>query len=160
MFNFSAMNVRNRLAADGDELVVLRFDTGLLGLVLACDLRQKQELARARRSGFWRALREFMFPVASGIALILVPPGTRLLVRDIPINRQLEWRLRGETQVAVATILTGNADSFRDAIGFSNGTIVLVGRLVEGQRVRVLSASSEEEANPSMPEFGVSVSSH
>ncbi len=101
-------------------------------------------------------MMEFLFPEELRIPSILVPPGARLLVGDIPLRRQIEWRVCGETQAAIAIMIPLDNASFGDAIGFSNGTVVLLGRFVEGQRVRVL-ASSSEEAHVSTPEFGVSV---
>jgi hypothetical protein len=154
VLKYRLLRLTNRLAADGEELVVYRFSEGPVGLASAFDLRVK--LQELNCYGFWSKLKELVLPQGSGIPAILVPPGARLLIRDIPTDRQLEWHVRGGTQNAVFTILTDEANTFRDAIGFGNGTVVLLRRLVEGQRVRVLSVSSEEEQQLT-PESGITM---
>ncbi len=42
-------------------------------------------------------------------------------------------------------IYTAAVDTFRDAVRFQNGVDVLLQRLAEGQRVRVLDLSSAED---------------
>jgi hypothetical protein len=73
-----------------------------------------------------------------------------LIVRDIPANLQFGFGLRGDYEEAVFTQLTAAVDTFRDAVRFNNGTEVLLNRLTEGQRVRVLdvSAGEEQETSP------------
>lgn len=154
MLNYRLLRLANRLAADGEELVVYRFSEGPVGLASAFDLRVK--LQELECYGFWSKLKELFLPQGSGIPAILVPPGARLLIRDIPTDRQLEWHVSGGTQKAIFTILTDEANTFRDAIGFGNGTVVLLHRLVEGQRVRVLSVSSDQEQQM-IPEFGITM---
>jgi hypothetical protein len=74
-----------------------------------------------------------------------LPPGTRLIVRDIPLNLQFECGLREDFEEAVFTQLTADVNAVRDAVRFNNGSEVLLNRFAEGQRVRVLDLSSGEE---------------
>ena len=150
------MKVSNRLAVDGEELIVHRFQDGRVGLASAFDVRVNQELRKVRCHGFWPRVKELIFPVTSEIVAVLVPPGARLMIRDISVSRQFEWRVFGETQTAVFTILTDEGNTFQDAVRFANGIIALLSRLVEGQRVRVLSVSAEEESAV-VPGFGITI---
>lgn len=132
MCDYSLMSVPNRLAVSGEELVTHRFHSGALGLTTPSQAP----------TGFWAALKSFwrMPPVPA----VCIPPGSRLMVRDIPGALQRELKV-GEceevrfTQVSVAT------NCFRDTIRFANGREVLLQRLQEGQRVTVLDVSLAEE---------------
>ena len=123
MCDYSLAYFPNRLAVEGEQLVVHRFPCGTLGL------------ASSRRT-LWQRL----FP--SGVPAVCVPPGARLLVRDIPDKLQKGLGLGSGVQEVVFTEI-GTA-GFRDAIRFSNGAELILQRLTEGQRVRVLALSSED----------------
>jgi hypothetical protein len=132
MCDYSLMSVPNRLAVNGEELVTHRFHSGALGLTTP----------RQAPAGFWAAISNFwrMPPVPA----VCIPPGSKLLVRDIPGSLQRELKVSAceevrFTQVSVAT------NCFRDTIRFSNGREVLLQRLQEGQRVSVLDISLTEE---------------
>jgi hypothetical protein len=68
-----------------------------------------------------------------------------LLIQDIPANLQRECGIHKDVEEAVFTQITAAANSFRDAVRFPSGLEVLLQRFGEGQRVRVLNASSAEE---------------
>jgi len=63
-------------------------------------------------------------------------------VRDIPDKLQKSLGLGSGVQEVVFTEI-GTA-GFRDAIRFPNGAELILQRLTEGQRVRVLALSSED----------------
>lgn len=65
------------------------------------------------------------------------------MLRDIPEKLQKSLRLESGVQEVVFTQI-GTA-GFRDAIRFPNGAELLLQRLTEGQRVRVLALSSEDQ---------------
>src|SRR5436305_14441711 len=89
MCDYSLMNVPNRLAREGEELVAYRFPTGSLGLASPCDL-QRIAAAPARR-GIWQRLRELRNPPKpESVPAVCVPPGARLRLADIPAKLQLE----------------------------------------------------------------------
>lgn len=73
------------------------------------------------------------------------------MLRDISASLQKELDLPGDAEEVVFT-QTGAGIGFRDAIRFSNGREILLQRLSENQRVRVLSLSSVEEPVPEMEE--------
>jgi hypothetical protein len=127
MCDYSLMGVPNRLATEGEELIVHRFATGSIGLT-----------ASAAKRGFWQTIKELFGDGESQQAVaVCVPPGARLLLRDIPIDLQ---RRCGASRVEEVTFtqLSAKENTHRDAIRLDNGTEILLQQLREGQRVRIL----------------------
>ena len=147
MCDYSLMAIPNRLAVSGENLVVHRFEAGaVVGLASDCDLRKRREHRRVQPHAFWPRLKDFFNPPdAPAIPAICIPPGARLLVQDLPARLQQEFGFHEQTEEAVFTQITAAANTFRDAIRFQNGVEVLLQRLAEGQRVRVLDLSSTED---------------
>ena len=73
MCDYSLAGLPNRLAVEGDQLVVHRFSTGAMGLAPLCP-----------------SLKQFLFP--SSTPAVCVPPGARLRLRDLP--GYLQFRLQ------------------------------------------------------------------
>ena len=128
MCEYSLAYFPSRLAVEGELLVVRRFPCGTMGLTAA------------RRS-----LKQMLFPGAT--CAVCVPPGARLLLRDIPESLQRRFRIRPAEEV---TFVQQSAEAFtyRDAVRFSNGREVLLQRLEKGLRVRVLSLDLAEDEPP------------
>ena len=146
MCDYSLMAIPNRLAVSGEELIVHRFEAESVGLASASDLRRRQECTNARRQGFWSRLMDFFNPPdIQSIPAVCIPPGARLLIRDIPAKLQHECGFQKEVAQAMFTQITAAVNAFRDAVRFQNGVEVLLQKLDEGQRVRVLDLSSAEE---------------
>jgi len=120
MCDYSLMGLPTRLAAERENLVVHRFSTGTIGLASPLDLT-----TRGR----------------DGAPAVCIPPGTHLLLRDIPLL--LRWRLRvdGEEEVTF-TQITAEANTHRDAVRFADGREIRLQELSVGQRVRVLGIPS------------------
>jgi hypothetical protein len=146
MCDYSLMAIPNRLAVSGEELIVHRFETGSVGLASAFDLPKRQEYRKVQCHVFWPRLKEFFNPPDTpAIPAVCIPPGARLLVRDIPAELQRECGFQKDVEKADFTQITAAVNTFRDAVRFQNGTEVLLQRFAEGQRVRVLTLSSAEE---------------
>ncbi|HEX5482199.1 MAG TPA: hypothetical protein VFZ08_06190, partial [Terriglobia bacterium] len=62
MCDYSLMCVPNRLAKEGEDLVMHRFPTGSLGFASPSDLYRVVDPAKAQERGFWRALKSFFSP--------------------------------------------------------------------------------------------------
>jgi len=140
------MAIPNRLAVSGEELVTHRFEAGAVGLASALDLRNGQDSRNVQSCGFWSTIKAFFrSPDAQSIPAVCVPPGARLLVRDIPARLQHECGFQDEVKEAVFTQMTAVENTFRDAVRFKNGVEVLLQRFDEGQRMCVLELSSAEE---------------
>lgn len=71
-----------------------------------------------------------------------LPPGARLLLRDIPKRAQRELGVSG-TEVVIFVETTAEVNTYRDAIQFKNGRRMLLQVLREGQRATVLSLGPE-----------------
>ena len=145
MCDYSLVAFPSRLAVAGDELVVRRFDAKSLGLAAAFNVRPVQERRNSSNQGFWARLR-ILFHRSSDnpILAVCIPPGARLLIRGISARLQCECGFREELAEAVFTQISADVNSFRDAVRFQNGVVVLLQRLHEGQSVRVLDLSSAE----------------
>jgi len=68
-----------------------------------------------------------------------------LLVRDIPARLRHECGFLKPAQEGLFTQISAIEHTYRDAVRFQNGVVVLLQRLTEGQRVRVLDLSSAED---------------
>jgi hypothetical protein len=128
MCDYSLMGLPSRLAADGEELVVHRFSTGTIGLASPADLA-----AMGR----------------SGAPAVCIPPGAKLLLRDIPFLLRRKLRL-GVTEEVTFTQITAEPNTHRDAVRFACAREIRLQELSEGQRVRVLAVSSED-TTPMVP---------
>jgi hypothetical protein len=130
---------------------------GSMGLASLADIQYAQQPEEQPRSTkFTEKLKRWLFPPAPRqCPAVCVPPGARLLVRDIPDKLQKTLRLESGVQEVVFTQI--GAAGFRDAIRFSNGAELLLQRLAEGQRVRILALSSEDDVRePSELQYLVS----
>jgi len=143
MCDYSLHGIKNRLATEGEQLVVYRFPTNSLGLACPADVRLPERTGD-RRAGVWSNLRHWFAPERKPVA-VCIPPGARLLMRDIPPRLQQQLGVSEEEEVTF-TQLTASANCYRDAVRFRNGSEVLLQRLEEGQRVDVLSLSLQEPA--------------
>jgi hypothetical protein len=144
MCDYSLMAVKNRLAVQGEELVVRRFEIRTMGLASMAEVEAAKAKEQPPARTFGERLRRMLFPTEpEACPVVCIPPGARLLLRDIPEKLQRELRLNSAEQEVVFTEL--ETTSYRDAVRFENGTEVLLQRLSEGMRVRVLSLSSEQD---------------
>ena len=108
MCDYSLAHIPNRLATEGEELVVHRF-SGTLGLAPA-------------RAGW----KQILFP--SRLPAVCVPPGARLLLRDIPQRLQ---QCLGVHAVEEVTFVQQSIEAYvhRHAVRFRNGQEILLQRL-------------------------------
>lgn len=153
MCDYSLHAFPNRLAVEGEELVVHRFGGTSLGLASPADVRSAgPEIRCTRPLRFWSwasikawfaAQRELDKPVPA----VCVPPGARLILQDIPKSLQRELGV-GEIEEVKFVETTAEINTYRDAVRFSNCSQVLLQALREGQRVTVLQLDSAEVEAP------------
>jgi len=144
MCDYSLMCVPNRLAQEGEDLVAHRFPTGSLGLASPADLKRVATPPVAQRS-WWNAVKEFFNPAhVPPVPAVCIPPGSRLELQDIPTRLQRDLGLSA-VEMVTFTQISSAANSYRDAVRFSNGREVRLQELREGQRVKVLDLSMAEE---------------
>jgi hypothetical protein len=123
MCDYSLAGVPNRLAKEGEGLMVCRFSTGSIGLT-------------SGDGSLW----EWWFKQTPAVC---VPPGARLLLRDIPRDLQRQLDVQATEEVTFVQ-LSAEAYRHRDAVRFRNGRELLLQRLKYGQRVEVLSLCSDD----------------
>ena len=150
MCDYSLCGIPNRLASEGEELVVHRFFTGSIGLVSAADLRECERLkAAAPRKSLWEMLKQLLDePNQLGTPpAVCVPPGARLVLRNIPKDLQRRCRV-GAEEAAVFTQISSEFNSYRDAVRFPGGYQIRLQELREGMPMEVLSLAGTPEFVP------------
>lgn len=153
MCDYSLQSIRSRLAVDGEQLIVHRFPTNSIGLASAADLRvQEARVAeppmRDPHRPLWSAFRNWMsgfLQTREPVPAVCVPPGARLVLRDIPERLQRPLGVAAEEEVTF-TQIEPRTSPYRDAVRFGNGKEILLQKLEPGQRVDVLGLSSLEAA--------------
>ena len=140
MCDYSLCGLPTRLAQEGEELVVLRFSTGSVGLASPAELSRYRTIEAHRT--FWQRVKSYFDPPARGPAMtaVCIPPGARLLMKDIPKDLQCRWDVP-ESQNVVFFQTNAEVNAYRDAIQFPNGEHLLLQELREGLRIRVVSLS-------------------
>ena len=129
MCDYSLAGIPNRLAVEGEELVVRRFPTGSIGLASPC---------KSSKQSF-----------ATQTPAVCVPPGARLWLHDIPEHLRQKYSV-GMTEDVTFVQLSATPYQYRDAVQFHDGREIRLQELEEGMRVEVLSLSSgdhEHEAH-------------
>lgn len=127
MCDYSLAGIPNRLAVEGEELVVHRFSTGSIGLASPC----------ASPSRWWSGKQT---------PAVCVPPGARLILHEIPERLQHDLVV-GPIEEVTFVQLTATPYQYRDAVRFTNGRVIRLQGLTEGMRVGVLKMSLEEDSS-------------
>ena len=147
MCDYSLCGIPNRLAIEGEELVVHRFSTGAIGLVSPAELLEKERVPEcAPRKTWWQTLLDFFAcpPPFSNVSAVCIPPGALLILRGIPVDLQRQCRVSSE-EGAVFTQLSADINTYRDAVRFRNGMELRLQCLPQGMCVEVLSLSGMPE---------------
>lgn len=136
MCDYSLMSLPNRLATEGETLVVHRFATGSVGFTSVMDLNKQAE-ARQSRS-FWTRLKDFLGSSEScPVPAVCIPPAARLLLHNCDNDLRKKYDLRSEEEVKFVQ-LSADPNTYRDAVCFGNGTVLRLQQLPIGQRAMVL----------------------
>lgn len=148
MCDYSLYTIPNRLANEGEDLVLHRFATGTLGFASLSDLAQQEIQTRNQPAGFWPAVKAFFAPRrCASLPAVCIAPGTRLLLTEVPKTVQHTLCI-GCPELVVFTELSNRSYSYRDALQFPNGTRVLLQDLPEGIHATVLSTVPEFSVDP------------
>ncbi|MCZ2147115.1 MAG: hypothetical protein LC126_05005 [Bryobacterales bacterium] len=152
MCDYSLTGLPNRLAREGEELIVHRFRTGSMGLASAADLLSTAPPPESPRKSIWERIVAFLAPppAATEVCAVCVPPGARLVLSSVPQKVKSKWDVTEGTRV-LFTQTTEAAYTYRDAFLMPNGCAVLLQCLPEGMRVVILSLGGLEET-PAVPE--------
>jgi hypothetical protein len=145
MCDYSLMGVPNRLATEGEDLVVHRFPTTSLGLASPSDLLSAAHPPQLWPPSFWSTLKAFFRELEEDtVPAVCIPPGARLMLQDIALELRSSLNV-GSAEEVTFTQLTATANTYRDAVRFKNGKEIHLQELIEGQRVRVLQLSLANE---------------
>ncbi len=142
MCDYSLCGIPNRLATEDDQLALYRFRTGSMGLAAVSDL-EREILARENRAkgGWWTRFKTFIAGTdVSQIPAVCVPPGARLVARNIPEDLRKQLDVADEEDV-VFVQTSMEANTYRDAIQFRNGRQMRLQNLPSGLRMDVVSLS-------------------
>lgn len=145
MCDYSLMGVPNRLACEGEELVVCQFKTGSMGLTAtgpALNPSGTEHIWGLARTILQFLGAEFVRLTKEPVAAC-IPPGARLMLQDIPNYVQAGCGV-GAVEEVTFTQITATPYEYRDAVRFHNGQEVLLQDLEIGQRVSVLQLSLGE----------------
>jgi hypothetical protein len=121
-----------------------------MGFASPMDLQPELIPLSLRLKNVWSNLWGSRSPRKSRcVVAVCIPPGAHLRVWDIPEYLQREINVR-RTEEVTFTQITASPFRYRDALRFRNGCELLLQRLEEGQRVRVLSLSIADFADLAM----------
>ena len=137
MCDYSLHGIKNRLAKEGETLIVHRFHTGSKGLTSP----EYLQLSPAPR-GMLAFLKSMFAPELRECA-VCIPDGARLKLDGISQTLQ-EVHCLSATEAVTFRQLSANSATYRDAVEFENGVKLRLQELEEGQSVLVLTLSSEE----------------
>jgi hypothetical protein len=137
MCDYSLHGIRNRLADEGETLVVHRFFTGSKGLTAPEYLKPIR-----KAEGFIATLKE-MFGALPKECAVCIPDGARLVLHGIPPALRKAHGLCSTEPVKFRQ-LSPEADDYRDAVEFRNGFKLRLQDLEEGQTLEVKALCSEE----------------
>jgi hypothetical protein len=149
MCDYSLMGLPNRLAREDEDLVVYRFPTGSRGLTPSEDCLKTTDTAQMRPDSFRSIVKGLFGALKTSKVAVCVPPGARLLLGDIPEDVQDSFNV-GSSEEVTFTELTATSNTYRDAVRFENGRELLLQRLNDGQRVKVLRLSLAGEPRRSV----------
>ena len=137
MCDYSLHGIENRLAEEGEVLVVHRFYSGSKGLTSPEYLKPT-----AQQKGLMAALKR-MFAAQPRLCAVCVPDGAQLVLHGVSPALQRVYGL-STTEAVTFRQLSAHAETYRDAMEFKNGVKIRLQELEEGQSVEVLALSSEK----------------
>jgi len=147
MCDYSLHAVPNRLAVEGEELVMHRFPTSSIGLASPADLEKaNHQFAPDSSRTVWARVKSWLNPPplrGEKVPAVCIPPGARLRMPNIPQDLQKELGVSPAEEV-VFVELSASAYRYRDGVRFNNGREILLQYLDEGLRVDVLSLGGTE----------------
>ncbi len=137
MCDYSLHGIANRLAEDGEVLVVHRFHTGSKGLT------SPEYLKPIEPPKGLMAILKRVFAAQSQVCAVCIPDGAKLVLHGISPALQRTHGLSISEAVTFRQ-LAPDAHAYRDAVEFKNGVRVRLQELEEGQNIEVLALSSEK----------------
>jgi hypothetical protein len=136
MCDYSLHGIRNRLAEQGEVLIVHQFHTGSKGLT-----SPENRKANPQPAGLLSALKR-LFAAEPEVCAVCIPDGAKLTLHGISPRLQ-ETHGLNSTEAVTFRQLSLSVHSYRDAVEFRNGVRIRLQELEDGQLVEVWALSSE-----------------
>ena len=151
MCDFSLGGLPNRLAVDGEELIIHRFTTNSIGLASAADLQSKIREEGQRDQSLWNRIKSIFAPAydCRPVRAVCIPPGARLVLKSIPFDLRCKWSVGADESVSFVQT-SAEVNTYRDALHFRTGRQVLLQELREGMLVTVVSLSGDFSGEPAL----------
>ncbi|SRR6266851_2055511 len=150
MCDYSLGGLPNRLATEGEELIVHRFRTGSKGLTSPADLRPVKPIeVPAPQMSLLSRLKSFFVEqplVAVQPCAVCVPPGATLLLKSVPVDLQRRWCVGSDEEVRFVQC-SADVNRYRDCLQFKDQRQVLLQELREGMCLQVVSLGGSESGD-------------
>jgi len=137
MCDYSLQGIRNRLAEEGETLVVHRFSTGSKGLTSPTYIRPA-EIPKG-----WLNALKWLFAIQPQECAVCIPDGAQLRLSGMSSWLRQQHGL-GASELVTFRQLSADAAVYRDAVEFASGVRVRLQELDAGQPVEVIALSSED----------------
>jgi hypothetical protein len=144
MCDYSLHGIQNRLAKQGETLIVHSFSTGSKGLT-SPEYREPSP----QPEGVLAFLKRMFVPEVRECA-VCIPDGAQLRLDGISQKLQKAHNLSA-TEMVTFRQLSANFATYRDAVEFASGVKVRLQELEEGQHVEVQALSSEQAVAEQRP---------
>jgi hypothetical protein len=141
MCDYSLHGIENRLAVEGEILVIHRFSTGSKGLTSP----QSLEPANSSKGLFAFLASKFIEP--TGECAVCIPDGAQLSWKGISESNQYALGISSEEPVTFRQLFL-EGPGHRDAIELRDGKRIRLQELEEGETLAVRALTSEK-TNPS-----------
>jgi len=136
MCDYSLHGIENRLAVEGEVLVVHRFHTGSKGLTSPNYLQ-----VGTKPKNFLSLLGASFFSLVTECA-VCIPDGAELVITGISPAFQFSNGV-SSTEMVIFRQVSEEDATHRDAVEFGNGVLIPVQELEVGQRVGVVGLSAD-----------------
>jgi len=152
MCDYSLGGLPQRLAVEGENLIVHRFPTNSIGLASPLDLHPKAREVPTSSLTLWQRIKDFLASDCLTVPAVCIPPGACLILRNIPLDLQKEWGVSEEENILFVQT-SAEVNTYRDAFCFRNGRVVSLQRASEGILAKVVSLGGnvDTEREPAIP---------
>lgn len=118
MCDYSLMHFPNRLAVNGEELIVHRFSSGSIGLAAEADLCKSVEPGPERHRAWWATLKAwFLNEDDRCVTAVCIPPAARLMLHDSSEPLRSTYWVQAQEEV-IFMELSADVNTYRHALRF------------------------------------------
>ena len=140
MCDYSLHGIENRLAKEGETLLVHQFNTGSKGLTSPEYLKPTAPL-----KDLLAFLKRMILTSGPKECAVCIPDGAQLKLEGISQELQEAYHLSA-VEIVTLRLLSANFATYRDAVEFGNGVRIRLQELNEGLRMQVQAVSLKQAA--------------